>query len=140
MSPHHHMAVEHMRLREALSRLCLVVGPVNCPPAGHIYLGMLESLAQYFANDLSTHAAHEEAYQYPALASRMRPGELEQLLADHRVLLVLAEAFTETATTSLVAPGEVAWAALREHATALATLLADHLTREEAIADRVPVA
>lgn len=131
-----HLAVEHAALRESLDLLGVVVGPVNCPPPGHMYFGMLASLSGFFVNEVTDHAAHEEAVQYPALAERMRPGELAQLCLDHRNLAKLSGLFAAATAEVQARPSEVAWAAVREQAVALATLLADHFRREEAIADR----
>ena len=131
------LAHEHLDLRQAVGSLRLAMGSSSCPPAGHVYFGILGRAAEFLLRELPAHAREEEATLYVELASVTSSEELGALKAEHTGLQFLAVELIGWVRMLLESPpDEARWAGMREVGDRLCRALDLHLTHEEAAIDR----
>jgi hypothetical protein len=120
---------DHGDLREELSSFLQVLAADACPPPGHAFHAVLDSVAGYFAHELPEHVAEEEALVYPDVP----PAQLARLREQHQAMLVMAGMFSRQHQTFTQAPTERAWTELRHIGKRLSEAVRQHLDYEEAV-------
>ena len=128
---------DHRYVEQSLALLHKVLASHACPPQGHAFWSLLDSVADFFGQEMPRHILSEETEVFPAYAGRDEGQALTALRHEHEQLLELTAGFTHWLGVVRACPNEADWAILRQHGERIAAVLAAHLKHEDEVLDRL---